>query len=188
MEKLKDLKCEETTFLLRKIIRIISNKIGGSSHYCSKFGNQSFYSIRTNQFLMENCLDTLLSLSEYKWPDEFMYLVISNKETSYSYINSVLSPPFISLPLYFGYAVIDGQLKKTSFFVINDNQVIDPISVMNRVKPEYYFGSTVNKVDLEKYMVTFDDPLESFVNRIKAVKPFSRYSHHASSSDGSEYL
>jgi len=188
MENLKNTKCEEIADLLKKIIRIISNKKGNSSHYYSKFGNQSFYSIQTNQFLMENCLDALLPLSEDKWPNELKDMIVFHTKTSYSYVNSILGPPFISLPLYFGYAVVNGELKKTSFFVSVNNEVIDPISAMSKIKPSYYFGTTVNKTDLEVYMCTFNDPLESFVNRRKASKPHSRYSHHASSSDGSEYL
>ena len=188
MENLKNPKCEEITFLLKKIIRIISNKAGNSSHYYSKFGNQSFYSLQANIFLMNNCLDVLPPLSRDKWPDEFKDMIVSHTKSSYSYVNSVLSPPFINLPLYFGYAVINGELKKTSFFVLNDNQVIDPISVISRIKPDYYFGAPVNKIDLEVYLHTFNDPLESFVNRIKLTKCSYRYSHHACSSDGSEYL
>jgi len=176
--------CQEFIFLIKEALKKTPKK-----------GSPKFYSHLVNNYLVDSNLKIMRPLAKENWPVEFTWITVSPETcwpamTKDLYIRSVFGSPFISAPLYFGYAVVSGELKRTAFYVSEllfnqSNVVIDPLAYLNGVKPDYYLGCRVDKKDLEKYLSEGSDPLESLVSR----GSFSRWelhhkaSHHASFMD-----
>ncbi|MEI6836018.1 MAG: hypothetical protein WCK59_04255 [Candidatus Falkowbacteria bacterium] len=176
--------CQEFVFLIREALKKAPKK-----------GDQNFYSHLANNYLVNSDLKIMRPLAKENWPVEFSWLSASPGlywpvMTRSLYVRSIFDSPFIATPLYFGYAVVSGELKRTAFYVaellFNQSQVvIDPLAYLNEVKPDYYLGCRVDKKDLEKYLRENVDPLESLASR----RSFSRWelrhkaSHHASFMD-----
>jgi hypothetical protein len=95
--------------------------------------------------------------------------------TSYNYSMDVILPPSIpSSILHFGYAVLDDKLIRSSFYVTQmmvDYQiypqgvVIDPLAVHNGIAPSYYMGVTLDKKDINDFLISKKHPLETFVEK-----------------------
>jgi hypothetical protein len=160
---------EELNRLMEESEQVIFN--GNGAH---------LYDSATHYHLMKNGWEIMFPLKKELWPDQFNeFLADGNlpwpQYATYSYIMSVLCPPFIgSYNLYFGYAVIDGKLIKTTFFAIDtivkyqimpQSMVIDPLCVAHGITPDYYIGCWAEKQDIDNFMVLRKNPLELFVNR-----------------------
>jgi hypothetical protein len=138
------------------------------------------YDLATHRYLMEEGWEIMFPLKKELWPNKFNeFLCDENlpwpQYATYSYIMSVLCPPFISsYLLYFGYAIIDGKLVKTTFFAVNtmveyqempQSMVVDPLCLAHGIEPDYYIGCGVGKQDINNFMTLKKNPLELFVKR-----------------------
>jgi len=144
-------------------------------------GNGSdFYDSETHYYLMENAWEIMFPLKRELWPERFNeFLADENlpwpQGATYSYIMSAICPPFInSSNLYFGYAIVDGKLIRTTFFAIDtivkyqlmpQSMVIDPLCLSHNIKPDYYVGCWAEKEDIDNFMILRKNPLELFVKR-----------------------
>ncbi len=96
----------------------------------------------------------------------------------------VIAPPFIPHSLlHFGYAIVDGKLVRSTFFVVQQmvnyqawpqGMVIDPLAIMNNIQPAFYVGCSVPKEDIESWMLHRKNPLEMYLER-KSKKKSERY-------------
>jgi len=95
--------------------------------------------------------------------------------TTYFYsMDTVLPPNIPSGWLHFGYAFLDDKFVKTAFYglqTIVDFQLcpqgvaVDPIAINHGIKPSFYIGVTINKKNIENFLLTKKgNPLETFVN------------------------
>ncbi len=138
------------------------------------------YNSATHQYLKKNGWEIMFPLEKSRWPDKFNeFLADGNlpwpQYTTYSYVMSVLCPPFISpYSVYFGYAMVDGKLIRTTFFAIEtivkyqimpQAMVIDPLCLAHGIEPEYYIGCWAEKADIDNFMILRKNPLEMFVAR-----------------------
>jgi hypothetical protein len=141
------------------------------------------YSYRTHRFLEEHGWELLFPLGREEWPSALSELQFDNAEamkwphwTTYQYVMSVIAPP--SLPhllLNFGYAVLDGRLVKCAFFVVQrmvdfqimpQGMVVDPMAVRDGKEPDFYFGCSVDRKELEDFLVLRENPLEMYSKRM----------------------
>ncbi len=168
-KKVREAMYKQLTLLMEEGASRIKNK-NGAELYC----------LSTHYYLMENAWEIMFPLKQEFWPDKFNdYLADSNlpwpQGSTYSYIMSVVCPPFISCSnLYFGYAVLDGKLIRTTFFAIEtlvDYQimpqamVIDPLCLAHGIKPDYYIGCWAEKQDIDNFIILRKNPLDLFVDR-----------------------
>lgn len=138
------------------------------------------YNLETHCYLMKNAWEIMFPLKRESWSSKFNeHLADENtpwpQGSTYSYIMSVLCPPFISsFNLYFGYAIVSGKLIRTTFFAINtivkyqlmpQGMVINPLCLAHNIKPDYYIGCLAEKKDVDDFMLLRKNPLELFVGR-----------------------
>lgn len=160
---------KELNLLMEKGERAIRNGNGAD-----------LYNLETHYYLMKNAWEIMFPLKRESWPSKFNeHLADENlpwpQGAAYSYIMSVLCPPFISsFNLYFGYAIIAGKLIRTSFFAIDtivkyqimpQGMVIDPLCLAHNITPDYYIGCWVEKQDVDNFMILRKNPLKLFVER-----------------------
>lgn len=160
---------EQLSHLMKNAARAISDGNGSD-----------FYNSETHYYLMENAWEIMFPLEKEFWPEKFNEFLSDNnfpwpQGTTYSYIMSVICPPFIgSYNLYFGYAVVNGKLIRTSFFAINtivkyqimpQGMVIDPLCLAHNIRPDYYVGCLADKQDVDDFIISRKNPLELFVKR-----------------------
>ena len=151
--------------------------------------SKKFYELHTHWYLEpeEDGWELLFPLDKQEWPTNFKnsYLQIEDMQwpqyTNYCYLMDILAPPFIPfLLLYFGYAVVEGVLIKTSFFVIQkmvnyqimpQGMVVDPLAEYHGIKPSFYVGIPVpNKKYVEDWMITRQNPLEMYMIDVQKKK------------------
>ena len=144
--------------------------------------SRKYYDANTHAFLYENTYELMFPLDKEKWPSKFQehYLEIQAmvwpQFTTYCYGMDVIAPPCVPLGLlHFGYAVVDGILIKTTFFVVQmmvdyqlwaQGMVIDPLAVYHGKMPQYYIGCPIpdTKFILE-WRRNGKHPLEGYVSQ-----------------------
>lgn len=146
-----------------------------------KSGTQkNLYSLNAHRHLMELGWKIMLPLQVDWWP-------VLDPRLTQTPLLSTLNQTFnrrgdIELFLqvdslediyFFGYAVVSGELFKTSFMVHDEPKkpiyfkgiVIDPFAWKYGREPEYYIGCKVTAEDIYSVTALKDNPLESFIVR-----------------------
>lgn len=140
-----------------------------------------FYSQPTHRFLMAHGWEILIPTPKEEWPEIFEELQYNDQMpwpqmTTYCYVMDILNPPSIPWAmLYFGYAVHEGILTRTAFFVhqkivpyqpMPQGIVIDPLALQKGIEPDYYIGCPVTSKD---YIIDFlkkkQNPFEAYVSK-----------------------
>lgn len=145
--------------------------------------SQHFYNLPTHQYITKEGWELLFPLEKQNWPERF-----SNMErnydpelmtwpgfTTYCYTMDVAAPPSIpSVLLHFGYAIVDGKLVRSTFFVVQQmvgyqgwpqGMVIDPLAEIHGIQPAFYVGCNVPMEEIEHWMFNRRNPLETYVDR-----------------------
>lgn len=139
------------------------------------------YPLGSHRHLMELGWRLLLPLSKDKWPESFKKIPVNlatawpNQATVLYFTDDLVSGDIKINQLYFGYAVVSGELRKASFFVTNEPDksifceaaVIDPLCVESGVNPDYYIGCSVEQEDFDNLPLATMSPLERFVDRLR---------------------
>lgn len=142
--------------------------------------SKRFYSSNAHWYLADNIYELMFPLEKERWPKNFknQYLQMEDMAwplyTNYCYFMDIIAPPFIPYSLlHFGYAIVDNQLIRTTFFVVQrmvDYQkrpqamVIDPLAEHHGIKPSFYTGSPVpDKKYIQDWMLTRENPLELYM-------------------------
>lgn len=142
-----------------------------------------YYDKSTHHFLKDHAWEIMLPLPKERWPKKYSELSKSFDPemswpnfTMYCYSSCVLFPPMMDISsLLLGYAVMeDNTVLKTTFFegIMMDglsypkSVAIDPLADMHGIKPKYYVGVSVEKEDLQRFLLNRDIlVLEGYVER-----------------------
>ena len=143
--------------------------------------SRRFYNSETHYFIEKNILELLFPMDKEQWPTKFQEMGRNYDPqmswpgyATYCYLMDVIAPPCISfILLHFGYAVVEGKLIRSTFFVVQSmvnyqpwpqGMVIDPLADIHGVKPSFYVGCSVpNKKFIENWMISRKNPLEVYV-------------------------
>src|SRR3990172_7883989 len=144
--------------------------------------SKRFYNAQTHHFIDENCWELLFPMDKDKWPSHFQELgrlydpqMTWPGFTTYRYVMETICPPFIPHSLlHFGYAVVEGKLIRSTFFVVqsmvkyqamSQGMVIDPLAENREITPSFYVGCPVlDKKYIEEWMISRKNPLEMYVD------------------------
>lgn len=148
-------------------------------------GGDQFYSIAANNYLINNFVPAR-PLEENFWPNELKNLLEKKRYqwpnvTESVYLASVNYLPFIRYDwLRFGYALIDGHLKKTAFFVNESGNAIDPIAFYSGYNPELYFGANITRANTESGCNSLEDLVQKRLKKNThrpCYRPFIEFSY-----------
>jgi hypothetical protein len=143
--------------------------------------SKRFYSAPTHRFLMKHGWEILIPAMEEEVPDVFKELRYDDQiswpqMTTYCYVMDVINPPLIPWGmLYFGYAVHENKLIRTTFFNhqklvhyqdMPQGIVFDPLALQKGIEPDYYIGCPVCSKDyIFDFMKMKQNPIESYVKK-----------------------
>jgi len=149
--------------------------------YAKDEQSKAYYNSETHHYIDKNSWELLFPLEKERWPDKFnehQYAQIDKMlwpgYTTYCYMMDVIAPPFIPyFLLHFGYAVVEGKLIRSAFFVVQSmvkyqewpqGMVIDPLAEHHGVKPSFYIGCAIHEKEfIENWMLDRKNPLEMYV-------------------------
>jgi hypothetical protein len=145
---------------------------------------QNLFNTETHLYILKHGWEILIPADKKEeWHDKFQAMTYDSmmkwpQTTTYNYIMGVLAPPFIpSSILHFGYAVLEDKLIRSAFYVVQNmvdyqvmpqGMVIDPLAFIQGVKPSFYVGCSVDKKDIESFLMNRKNPknpLEEYVRR-----------------------
>lgn len=144
--------------------------------------SKQYYNSMTHHHIDKEGWELLFPLEKEKWPKRFLNMERHYDShmtwpgySTYCYMMDVLAPPLIPhILLHFGYAIVDGKLVRSTFFVVQQmvdyqewpqGMVIDPLAIMNNIQPTFYVGCSVPKEDIQNWMIHRKNPLEMYLER-----------------------
>ncbi|HXK35363.1 MAG TPA: hypothetical protein VJ103_02585 [Candidatus Paceibacterota bacterium] len=143
--------------------------------------SKKFYNSETHHYIEKNGWELLFPMDKDQWPTNFQEMGRRYDSqmswpgfSTYCYLMDVIAPPFIPhISLHFGYAVVEGKLTRSTFFVVQgmvkyqlapQGMVIDPLADVHGAKPSFYVGCPVlDKKYIEDWMISRKNPLEMYV-------------------------
>lgn len=176
---MKEFETQEVRDSMFKQLILLLEEAGG--HIFNKDEeSKRFYSSDGHWYIEDNIYELMFPLEKERWPENFknQYLEMEQmawpQYTNYCYLMDIIAPPFIPYSLlHFGYAVVDGKLIKTTFFVVQtmvdyqispQGMVIDPLAEYHGIKASFYVGTPLpDKKYIEEWMNTRKSPFEMYM-------------------------